>query len=200
MPFPILESLELRHRDIDILRLPATFIKASASHLQYLTVDFVFLASISRFLRSTTALVDLSFGNWHRLWPVTEGVAPRVSANHAVTAQPQARNIMCSISNLRHPTNLEVIVPVSEPACFHYYGMSVFLNTLTAGFTVSSLQDLRIRLVNEITFPISHLPLFIDDVEKTYHLVQLVISASYCWVEFGHVIRMVAFCRQCTIN
>jgi len=170
-PCPILESLQL-HSHHGTLSFPAKFLGGSTPHLQRLQVNSVHFASISRILSSATALVELSLG-----MDATFGPSPEVSLLAYLQAMPCLRSLELKISRwsidgLVHFTNPKYIVTLSYLTRFHYSGHSAALYALVGGLNAPSLRDLCIGLVNEIPSS-SHLPRFIDDLDKEYHSVQL---------------------------
>jgi hypothetical protein len=176
-PFPILESLELRHGRAHTLEFPSSFLGGSAPQLQCLKVDPVSFASISGILSSATMLVELCLET-----DTVFGPQPEESLPVYLQAMPCLRHLELrvssrSIDTLVHlPTNPEDIVHLPKLTTFRYYGHSVFLNALVAGFSAPSLQELFVGLIDATSLPISHLPRFIDGLSQPHCTVQVILE------------------------
>ena len=181
-PFPALESLALRNKDDQVLKIPTTFLKGTNLHLRLRSLKLrpISLTSISRLLSSATALNDLSLRiNSHGQVPDLLLLLSQLQG------LPYLRSlyleIICFVDVLGQLTEPKESFPLAELSSFHYYGHGAFLDILTLGFEAPSLQDVDIRLSHKTPtpLPIPHFPQFINDVEDHYRAVQVFLERDY---------------------
>jgi hypothetical protein len=169
--FPVLESLVLT--SACERELPDTFLGGpdlSYLQLRRLQLEHFSLASISRFLLSVTTLTDLSLQIDTAL-----GLSPETFLLVCLKGMHLLRRLDLSIfseSPSQHSTPKD-IVPLSKLTCFRYRGDVEYLDTLAAGLSAPSLQDVDINFYVLAQLPIAHLSRFIDEIEEHYHAVHV---------------------------
>jgi hypothetical protein len=183
-PFPVLESLELRFvNDCYESKLPDTFLRGpdlSELHLRRLELHNVSLTSISGFLLSATALIDLS------LTVATLSSPPEMSPLFAcLQGMPCLRSLSLTISShlesLPHwqPSTPEDIVLLPQLTRFHYSGRNEFLDALVAGIAAPSLRNVDIQSGSDIRLPVVHLPRFLNEIEECYLTVHVIVERRH---------------------
>jgi hypothetical protein len=178
-PLPALESVQIRDKYNETLKIPATFLKGSHLNLRTLKLDRISLPSTSRLLSSVPALTYLHLLLIHS----NVGPPPAMLLLSHLQGMPCLRRldleITSSMGQMSQPTNTNENFTLSKLTSFRYRGHSAFLNTLIAGFTAPSLREIDIQLPDRALFPIHHLSRFIDDIEVRCHAVQVVLKRNY---------------------
>ncbi len=180
-PFPALESLAIRNKDDQVLKIPAAFLKGTNLHLRLrsLKLRSICLTSISQLLSSATALTNLSLTirTDHRQPPDMLLLLAQLQG------LPLLRRLNLKIScSTEQPTEPKERFPLEKLTSFHYHGCTAALNTLTMGFVAPSLQDIDISLDERsqtLPPPASHLPKFINDIRKHYRVVQMILERDF---------------------
>jgi hypothetical protein len=185
--FPALESLALRNKNEQVLKIPATFLKGTNLHLRLrslklhpISLTSISRTSISRLLSSATALTDLSLKiDRHYEVPDLQHLLSRLQG------LPYLRRLDLEITGsmdyMGQLTEPKESFPLAKLTSFHYYGDSAFLDILTL-FEAPSLQDVDIHLYDQTRTrtlrPFQHLPQFINHVGEHYHVVQVVLETD----------------------
>ncbi|KAF8473650.1 hypothetical protein DFH94DRAFT_137259 [Russula ochroleuca] len=172
--FPVLESLVLGFENGFIPKLPDIFLGGPDLlnlHLRRLQLEHVFLANISGFLLTATALTDLSL-------QIDTAFSPPPKTSLLVCLQCmrllRRLDLHTAYKFLEfplQPSTPEDIVPLSKLTCFRYVGNIVYLDILAAGLSAPSLQDVDFDFPVEP--PIVHLPRFINEIEEHYHAIHV---------------------------
>jgi hypothetical protein len=177
--FPALESLALRDKGDNELRIPITFLKGSNLRLRSLKLHHICLPSISRLLSSAPTLTHLTLG-------IDTHVGPRPTMS-LLLSQLQCMpclhhldlRITSFIDDLGQTYEPKETFPLSKLTSFHFNGQSAFLNTLVAGFVAPSLRRVDIWLFDQTLPPIVHLSRFIEDIGEPYHTVKVILRGAY---------------------
>jgi hypothetical protein len=185
--FPVLESLAFHfgcgyESKVSEIKLPDAFLGPDPSDppLRRLTLEYVSLASISRFKLSATALTDLVLKI-----DTTFGPSPETSLLGCLQGMPCLQSLYLSILSITpdsssQPSIPKDIVPLSKLTRFHYDGKRIFLNALSE-VSAPSLQDVDIQFRDMIWSPIVYyLPRLINEIEERYYAVHVTFQKSAC--------------------
>ncbi|KAF8491527.1 hypothetical protein F5888DRAFT_1054241 [Russula emetica] len=181
-PFPALESLALRNKHEEELKIPATFLKGTNLHLRLRSLKLhpISLTSICRLLSSATALTDLSLKiNSHRQVPDLLYLLSQLQGLPCL--RHLDLEIVCFMDYLGQLTEPKESYPLQKLTSFHYHGNSALLDILTMGFEAPSLRDIDIYLhgLTQTLPPILHFPQFINDVVEHYRTVRVFLKGNY---------------------
>jgi hypothetical protein len=181
LPFPALESLELRHvANVEQVLLSESFI-ASIPSLRRLQLDGVDLKSLPPLLSVTRLLVDLALGL--RTAISMEGASllshlqhmPRLRSLHVTTL-----HYFYEEMRLQMPLTTSTMLP--ELTCFRFVGESSQVEWLVAGLDTPPLRELHISITDQDlrriphTFDIPYLAKFIHVSEIVFLAARLTFS------------------------
>ena len=174
-PFSGLEDLVLLSRDSAPLTLPSTF--RWGPHLRRLHSTRIAIPALLRLLYSSKNLVDLQLHEVLNLWHFS----PEMLSN-ALSGMVQLRSLslhFLSTPGYRispPPPGKCVVLPALTR--FNFRGNTQYLEGLVARIDAPRLGDIEITFVNEMTFELSALSVFIDRIEmhKSYRRADILSS------------------------
>ena len=168
--YPILEVLYITPPDEDnstILRFPESF---QAPHLRHLSLGGFALPIGSRLLTTAVGLVTLhlvmvhpstyfhpnTLLQWISLMP------------HLETLKFECKSSIPNREVERQLTHTPIIAPITHPSlrCFHFRGVSAYLEALVHRITAPRLEQLNINFFGQLTFFAPHILQFIAAAEN----------------------------------
>ena len=198
IPFPALESLDLRCIGYSSeLVIPDTFLRGSNLHLRSLKLHCVCVSATSHLLTSAPALTKLSLG----IVTARDSKSPMLLFLTCLQSMPCLRRLELDIPftcdedpDMHWPKVPKYTIQLAKLTSFQFFGPSEYLNTLMAGFSAPSIQDVDIRIRDssfECLPSTSHLHRFIDGLGEDYHAIQVVLERSFfelsLLTHLGHV-------------
>jgi F-box-like len=174
-PFPAMTDLRLSPASNEVtIRLPDTFLNGSAPCLQHLYLERTSFPSLPRLLLSASDLVYLEL----RRIPNTGYISPEAMATclstltkleyleigfESPTPHPKRRN-------RRLPPSTRIVLPALTE--LEFYGVSEYLEVLTARFDAPLLRRAHIAFSNQPVFDIPQISWFVGHLElpRSYHL------------------------------
>jgi hypothetical protein len=180
LPFPTLESLELRSLNNLEPVLSATSLMTSIRSLRHLRLFHVYPPCIFQLLSVTRTLVDLTL-LVSSVFYQTNGASLLTHLQH----MPHLRNLQmttfATLSSIEEKPPI-ITVLLAELTCFHFFGDCAQTEWFVAGFDTPSLREFHITAVDldargiSHTFDIPYLSKFIRVTGVVFLAARLTIS------------------------
>jgi hypothetical protein len=181
-PFPVLTSLNfsLYGQMASRIRIPDSFLGASAPHLQHLSLENVSFPALPALLSSAINLVTLSLQNV----PQTGYFSPeamitslsRMTRLECLRLRFQSSTSCRGRESQHSPLPTRVDLPVLT--CFEFRGVSEYLEVLVARIHAPLLNNFEINFFNQAVFHTSHLSEFISRIPKFRSLKEARVAFS----------------------